>query len=118
MTQQELLHLARLGAEARLAELQREMSAIFQTFPDLRAGGSSQAPASRGGGNGAAKETAVRPRRARPSMSREARQRIAEAQRKRWAEWREKQSKAGDGTTALDAAPENPRKQTGRRKVR
>ena len=44
--------------------------------------------------------------RRRPKMSRQARKRIAEAQRRRWAEWRAKNAKsvAEDGITKAPAA--------------
>lgn len=35
-TEGEILRFARAGAQARLAELEREMESIFATFPDLR----------------------------------------------------------------------------------
>lgn len=93
MTQQELRRLARLGAEARLVALQNEMQAIYRNFPDLRTDGPSPSPAASGNGAGA-----DRPRRRR--LSREARQRIAEAQRKRWAAF-----KAKNGDKGASAAP-------------
>ena len=43
MLRVELLRLARAGAEARLAELQREVASIYASFPDLRRGRASAA---------------------------------------------------------------------------
>lgn len=84
MNRVELVRLARLGAHSRLAELQRESEAIYRSFPELRPGRASRS----------AMSTVVRGTVAgvkpigRRKMSREARKRIAEAQKKRWAEWK------------------------------
>jgi hypothetical protein len=87
MTPAELRRLARFGAEARLDALQREIAGIYATFPDLRRGRSAPNPFTEGVRQ--AVQGAVT-RRRRPKMSASARKRIAEAQRKRWAEWRKK----------------------------
>jgi hypothetical protein len=68
------------GAEQRLVEIAAEATAIYGSFPELR-DRRGQTPAD---GNGA---LATRKRR-RFRVSEEARQRIAEAQRKRWAKQR------------------------------
>jgi hypothetical protein len=93
MTQEELHRLAQIGAEARLEALQQEIATIHRTFPDLRRGRSTAAPnpytagvRKAVAGVREAVEGAVT--RRRPKMSAEARKRIAEAQRKRWAEWK------------------------------
>src|SRR6476620_6187692 len=103
MTRAELRRLARLGAEARLEALQREIASIHQAFRNLRQRRSTAAanPHTVGAWNAVAGvrealEGAVT--RRRPKMSPQGRQRIAQAQRKRWAEWRAKQSRT---------APEN-----------
>ena len=106
MNRAELRRLAQMGAEARLEALQRELTAIYQAFPELRRGSSKSNPYTSGvraavSGVRAAVEPAVT-RRRRPKMSREVRKRIAEAQRKRWAEWRAKNGRAAPhygGTT-------------------
>jgi len=90
MTREEVRRWARIGAEARLAALEREIVAIYQVFPDLRAGRSAPNPYTAGVRK--AVEGAVT-RRRRPRLSLQARKRIAEAQRKRWAELKAKQSK-------------------------
>jgi len=95
MTQAELRRLARLGAEARLEALQREIAAIYQVFPELRGGRSTAAQNPYTAGVRSAVAGAVT-RRRRPGMSREARKRIAEAQRKRWELWRAKNGKAAE----------------------
>lgn len=74
------------GAESRLLEIAAEAAAIYRAFPELREGGGSvQAPQAVRAepGNGAA------PAPRRREMSPEARERIAAAQRKRWAALRE-----------------------------
>ncbi len=80
------------GAEQRLVELAEEAKAIFATFPELRARGRGFDTERKGesGGDPRASKT---PRRRR-KMSREARKRIGDAQRKRWAEKRAKASPA------------------------
>ena len=92
MERSELRRLARVGAEARLEALQREIASIHQAFPDLRQRRSTAAPSPYTGGVRKASEGAVT--RRRPKMSPQARKRIAEAQRKRWAEWRAKNAKS------------------------
>lgn len=81
MDREELLRLARTGAEARLAQLRAEETAILRAFPDLRSrrtdavnGGSPPPPSRRG----------------RRKLSAEARKRISEAQKARWAKQRRK----------------------------
>jgi hypothetical protein len=106
MNRAELLRLARIGAESRLAELQREIASLHQAFPDLRQRRSTAAPnpytagvRSAVAGVREALKGAVT--RRRPKMSRQARMRIAEAQRKRWAEWRAVQHKSEQGKPAV-----------------
>ena len=101
MTQEELHRLARLGAETRLGELEREIQSIHGAFPELRRGAPAQPSTTRLAKNGSATEPAVRKRRRR-KMSAEARRRIGEAQRKRWAEWKAQQG--GEGNEAAQAA--------------
>ena len=107
MTSQELRRLARLGAEARLAALEREMAAIYQVFPELRGGRSTATSNPYTAGVRSAVEGAVT-RRRRPRMSREARKRIAEAQRKRWEAWRAKNGKAAE-EGPKETAPSKPK---------
>jgi hypothetical protein len=110
MTRAELHRLARVGAEARLETLQREIASLLQAFPDLRqrlstaANPYMSAVRSAVAGVREAVEGAVT--RRRPKMSAQARKRIAAAQRKRWAKWRAKNAKsvAEDGTTKAPAA--------------
>lgn len=45
LSREELIRLARTGAAARVAELQKELESIFKTFPELRKGAAAR-PAS------------------------------------------------------------------------
>src|SRR4030095_2057490 len=100
MTAKELRRFARAGAAGRIAEIQRELESIYRLFPELRTGRSASPPY-RAGVRGAV--AGVRPAvegavtRRRPKMSAEARKRIAEAQRKRWAEWEVERVKSQKG---------------------
>ena len=86
----QLQEFARIGAAARIKELQAEIAAIRRDFPALGApGGESTMPSpprkrpGRPTANLAAK--APSPRKRRRKMSAEARKKISEAQKKRWA---------------------------------
>ena len=81
---------ARMGAEQRLQQLEEERAAIYRAFPDLRRG----RPATRTVED--TEPTASRPsrrRRRRRNLSAEARQRISEVQKARWAKWRKAKGK-------------------------
>lgn len=87
LTPQELKRLARLGAEARLEELQQEAAAIRAAFPDLfgaargaRRGRKSRATAAPGAPAKAGRKT-----RRRSKMSAAARKAVSERMRKYWA---------------------------------
>jgi hypothetical protein len=89
MNRAELVRLAQVGAASRLRSIQAEIDAILGQFPDLRTRRSStSSPPTVSGG--AVRGTLTR-RRRRP-LSAQARKRIEDAQRKRWAEWRAKQT--------------------------
>jgi hypothetical protein len=97
------------GADQRLLEIANEAAAIHRAFPELRRRGNGLPAAS--AGQSATASTAIgRPARGRRRMSADARRRISEAQKARWAKQR------GDGQT--QAAPEAPKggtvKRTGR----
>jgi len=68
---------ALIGAEQRLQQLANEMAAIRAAFPELRRG---RAGAAAVGGGG--------PRRGRRRLSADARKRISDAQKRRWAKQR------------------------------
>ena len=85
MTEQELRRLARIGAETRLGELQREIEAIRTAFPDLRSAQSRQPSTSASAGG-------RKRRRRRRKMTAAAKKAVSLAQKKRWAEWRAKQA--------------------------
>jgi hypothetical protein len=82
MNRQELLRLARVGAQARIDALQREIDGIHKQFPGLSA--------RRGRAAGVTAGTIAAKRRLSPA----ARKRISDAAKKRWTEWRKKNKKA------------------------
>ncbi|HXH07120.1 MAG TPA: hypothetical protein VNI83_11065 [Vicinamibacterales bacterium] len=79
-----LRRLARLGAQARLQELDRERAAILRAFPELRRG-AGRVPSAAGAGN-------TRPRRRRRFTAAE-RRAISERMKRYWAERRKRQGK-------------------------
>ena len=110
LSEQEILRLARLGALARLSELEEEAKAIRRMFPGLKAvpEGAAQAPKperkarGRKGGGG--------------HMSPEARKAAAERMKAYWA--RKKGLEASPAETASGAAEtaaDAPRKSRGRK---
>jgi len=80
MNQAEIVRLARIGAEARIAQLQAEIDAIRRQFP-----GSARGRAVGGPADGAVRK----PRQ----MSAAARRRISQAAKKRWELWRKEHGK-------------------------
>jgi hypothetical protein len=83
LNRNDLKHLARLGAKARLEELRQEEAAIRRAFPDLFSKRAAQ-PAAKGGG------------RRRRRMSAAARKAVSDRMTKYWAE-RRKKGKKGKG---------------------
>lgn len=85
---------ALIGAEQRLLELAEEAAAIHREFPELRQrGGGGRTPGAGRGPEGNEQPVGRRRRRRRRTMSAEARKRISEAQKARWAK-----QKAGGGS--------------------
>src|SRR5688572_2875048 len=101
MRQEELRRLAQIGAEARLEALHREVAAIHEVFPELRRVRSAAAPNPYTAGVRSAVAGAVTRRRSRRKLSREARKRIGDAQRKRWAAWKAKNGKAAEQPASM-----------------
>ena len=104
----DLRRYAAVGAEQRLLELAEEAAEIFAMFPELRgpgrgfmAGGSRAGAGRRGqtAGDGDGQATPRR-RRRRRKLSAEARQRISDAQKARWAR---QKGEAAATTTASPA---------------
>ena len=85
-----LRRYAVVGAEQRLLELAEEAAGIFAMFPELRAPGRGFMAGGQGGrpGQAAGAPGAAVPRRRRRKMSAEARKRISDAQKARWARQR------------------------------
>jgi hypothetical protein len=103
------------GAEQRLVEIAAEAKAIVSAFPELRKRGGFKAPPS---GQESASTPAEAPTlvRQRRKMSAEARKRIGDAQRKRWAAKRQQDAKA-EAPASGAAGPKAGRKR-GRAKVK
>jgi hypothetical protein len=84
----DLKEYARLGAEARVAQLNEELSEIYRTFPDLRRQ-SARATSGRGPGRPAAADTSepagARRRRRRKPMSAAQRKAVSLRMKKYWA---------------------------------
>jgi len=83
LNREELQRLARLGARARLEELQREEASIRRAFPDLFGRGRGRATASDTGG-----------RRRRSGMSAAARKAVSVRMKKYWAARRKEKAKS------------------------
>jgi hypothetical protein len=84
-----LRRYAVVGAEQRLLELAEEAAGIFAMFPELRAPGRGfMAGGQVRRGTGQAAGDAAPRRRRRRKMSAEARKRISDAQKARWARQR------------------------------
>jgi hypothetical protein len=86
----DLRKYARAGAEVRLKEIDAERQQIFSAFPELRSGTASGERQPRAARTGAAKAGTARKRR---RMSAEARKRISDAQKRRWAAHRAKEKR-------------------------
>src|SRR4051794_13968541 len=92
----DMRELARLGAHARLKEIQMEMEAIRRAFPEEQGRRLSSVNIAVGGGRDAA-SAELRPTRTgqvasgpkRRTMSAAARRKISQAQKKRWARQRQ-----------------------------
>ena len=83
-----LRRYAVVGAEQRLLELAEEAAGIFAIFPELRAPGRGFMARAGEGPARASAGTAAPRRRRRRKMSAEARKRISDAQKARWARQR------------------------------
>jgi hypothetical protein len=87
-----LRNLAKLGAQARLEQIEMERRAILATFPDL-------AGARRGPGRPAKRQAqkaeapAAKPRRRRRTMTAAQRREVSERMRKYWADRRKAKGK-------------------------
>lgn len=102
MDRAELLRLARVGAEARVADLQKELAKVFQQFPDLRRRAASASVRGR--------RTSAGPRRRRPRLSAAARKRISDAQKARWAKQRAEKARGAANVEAGAAKRTRSRK--------
>jgi hypothetical protein len=99
--QNEWRRYAVIGAEQRLLEIAEEAARIFRAFPELRERGRGFNALGRGA-SGAEGSDAASPargrRRKRRTMSPEARKRISDAQKARWAKHRSEAGATGGGS--------------------
>ena len=94
-----------VGAEQRLLELAEEAAQIFAIFPELRAPGRGFM-ASRGGKSGSSGPAPKQNgRRRRRTMSADARKRISEAQKARWARQKSNSAKKKYRPTVARVCP-------------
>ena len=94
---------AALGAEQRLTQIQEEEAAILRAFPELRRGRRVRgaATASTEIGDGARRTPARKGGRpGRRNLSPEARKRISDAQKARWAKFHAKAASTGSSPAA------------------
>jgi hypothetical protein len=108
LTPQQVRQFARLGAAARLAQLDAEIAAIKAVYPELAKGGAPAEPA-------AQKVAATPKRRRRYRMSPEARKAAAERMRKYWAERRAKQPARAQAATRKPRKKARPKRKRARR---
>ena len=99
------------GAEQRLLEISEEAAAIYASFPELRDRGNGTAGAGRRGPGRPRKDQAESngaggPKRRKRTMSADARRRISEAQKARWA--KQKGEAEGTAGTQAEASAETP----------
>jgi hypothetical protein len=100
------------GAEQRLIEISEEAAAIYRSFPELRDRTNGSGVGRRGPGRKAQANGSASPRRKR-TMSADARRRISEAQKARWAK-----QKANGAESQVEAAPASAKTRKGGRKKR
>jgi hypothetical protein len=89
----DLQALALLGARQRLTELDEERAAILRAFPQLRVASRGRQAAEGNDADTAVNGTGPSPRKRR-KMSAEARRRISEAMKARWAKQKSKKTAA------------------------
>ncbi len=116
MAKSEMREWALKGAEQRLLEIAEEARAIFSAFPELRDEGRGflsrkDAAATAGARKNTSRGTSGR-RRGRRKMSAEARKRIGDAQRARWA----RQKSAGGGEASNGPSAEGRSQARSRKK--
>lgn len=94
LNQETLRHLAKLGAQARLEQIDMERRAILVVFPDLARGSAARPGPRRGARTRALKtETPGAPHRRRRKMTPEQRQEVSERMTRYWAERRKAKGK-------------------------
>ncbi len=91
LKQEVLRNLAKLGAQARLEQIEMERRAILATFPEL--GGGGRRPGRPARSEQATEAPAKRRRRRRRTMNAAQRKEVSERMRKYWAERRKAKGK-------------------------
>lgn len=89
LTQEVLGRLAKLGAQARLEQIETERKAILSAFPDLV----GRRPGRKPGRKAAEAEAPAPKRRRRSKMSAEARKAVSVRMKKYWADRRKAKGK-------------------------
>jgi hypothetical protein len=86
LSMEELKRLARLGAQARLGQIEDERRSILRAFPGLTATAARQKPAQAGAGQPAVAETTKKKgRRRRRKMTAAEKKVVSERMKKFWA---------------------------------
>ena len=115
------------GAEQRLLEISEEAAAIYASFPELRDTGGINRQTRGGPGRprraeGDTNEAGSPPRRRKRTMSADARRRISEAQKARWARQKGGAEATSDASSEAAAAQEpsgqKPTRKSGRKGTR
>ncbi len=91
LKQEVLRNLAKLGAQARLEQIEMERRAILATFPDL--GGAGRRPGRPARGQQAEAPAAKSRRRRRRKMNAAQRKEVSERMKKYWADRRKAKGK-------------------------
>ena len=111
MTKPNLQELARVGAQARLAAIQEERSALLAMFPELKEGRASNAAT--------ATPSAPAPRiRKRPPMSAAQKKAVGERMKAYWARRRAEQPEGGDSAQAAVTRSNGSSRKSGRKPTR
>ncbi len=93
LTQEVLQRLAKLGAQARLDQIETERKAILAAFPDLLGRRPGRKPGGRKAAEPAAAVAQAPKARRRHKMSAAARKAVSERMRKYWADRRKAKGK-------------------------
>lgn len=110
---QDSSYFTRLGMEVELRNLEEKAAQIRKWLGQPAKRGPGRPPAS---ADGASPTSATTRRRKKRTMSADARRRISEAQKARWAKQRGEAASALTGASAAASAPKAKRRRRGRRR--